>query len=155
MALGGTDLLFDQIEVIEQPFAGRRDLLIRFYRRCEPAADADQDRFIRRQTRQKLLPQCYLRQLVHGRETLAMLFHLTGAEQLRAQRGLIKGAPEGNADVAQARPQLVQIMGKTNVTCLHFISATKNSVAQHRPIAAQTDVRLADVKPIVICVCRI
>ena len=84
VAPGSADLLLDQIEVVEQPFAGRRDLLVGFHRCREPAADADQDRFIRRQTRQDLIVRAFLRQRVHGSEPLAPLLHLVGIEQFRA-----------------------------------------------------------------------
>jgi hypothetical protein len=86
VAPGGADLFFDEIEVIEQPFPGRRDALLRHDRRRQLVAGLDQHALVRRQARQQLVRYARRRQAVVGRQTDAMQRHLIAAEQLRAQR---------------------------------------------------------------------
>jgi hypothetical protein len=89
VSLGGANLFFDQIEVVEQPLAGRRDPAVRRDRRHEQRQTSIRVRFVLGQPRQKLVRRLSWRQLMRGRETLAVLFHLDGAEQFRAQRRLV------------------------------------------------------------------
>ncbi len=91
MPLGGTDLFFDEIEVVEQPFPGRRDPAVRRYRRLQQLAHVDQDDFVLGQPGQQLVRRAPSGQLVRCRERLAMLRHLIGAEQRQAQRRLCVG----------------------------------------------------------------
>ena len=51
MPLRRADLFFDQVEVVEQPLAGRSDPMVHRYRRGQPLADVDQDAFVRSQPR--------------------------------------------------------------------------------------------------------
>ena len=51
--LGRADLLFDQVEVVEQPFRGGRDAAVRRDRRRQQVADFDQDAFVLGQPRQQ------------------------------------------------------------------------------------------------------
>ena len=95
--LGGTDLFFDQIEIIEQPFSGGRNPPGRGHGFHEQRADVDQGAFILGQPNQKLVRRMSRRQLMRGRETLAVLFHLDGAEQFRAQRGFVANVLFGQA----------------------------------------------------------
>ena len=89
--LGGADLLFDQVEVVEQPFAGRRDA----------AARRDAPRSAARRRRRSTLSFSASRASSRSGSArpgsararrarrLAVLLHLVGAEQLRAQRRLV------------------------------------------------------------------
>ena len=91
VSLGRADLLFDQIEIIEQPFAGRRDPAVRLDRLCQQIADSDQDVFILSQPAQQLVRSAVRAQLVQASQGLAVLLHLIGAEELRTQRWLAAG----------------------------------------------------------------
>ncbi len=110
--LGGANLFFDQIEVIEQPLPGRRDLAGRRDRNHEQRADVDQGPFVLGQPRQKLVRPMSRRQLMRGRETPAVLFHLDGAEQFRAQRRLVADVFFGRAIATEAHPPLEQGFAK-------------------------------------------
>lgn len=50
---------------------------------------------------------------MNGRKTLAILLHLLGAEQFRAQRVLVEGVLMGIASVAYLAAQVAQVMEKT------------------------------------------
>ena len=89
VAPGRADLFFDEMEVIEQPFARGRDLVARRNRRRQPAAGRDQDALVRGQTRQQLIRHTSGPHAVGGRKAHAVLLHLIGAEQLRPQRRLV------------------------------------------------------------------
>jgi hypothetical protein len=89
MPLGGADLLFDEVEVVEQPFPGRGDPAVLGDRRGQQPAHTDQGAFVGRQARQQAGPRRALGQRVcDSGENPAVLLHLIGAEQLRAQRCL-------------------------------------------------------------------
>ena len=88
MSLSRADLFFDQIEVVEQPFPGRRNPAVCLDGLGQQVADSKQDTFIFSQPRQKLVPRASRAQLVRTRQGLAMLLHLIGAEQLGSQRRL-------------------------------------------------------------------
>src|SRR6185503_9344057 len=55
VALGGADLLFDQMEVVEQPFPGRRDPAARRDGRLQELAGGNQDTFVPGQAREELV----------------------------------------------------------------------------------------------------
>ncbi len=55
MPPGGANLLFNQIEVVEQPFPGRRNPAVCLYRLRQQIVDADQDAFILGQSCQKAI----------------------------------------------------------------------------------------------------
>ena len=88
--LGRADLLFDQVEIVEQPFRGGRDAAVCRDRRGQQVANLDQDALVLGQPRQQLVGAAR-RQPVRDREALAVLLHLIGAEQLRSQRRLLVG----------------------------------------------------------------
>ena len=88
VAPGRLDLLFDEIEVVEQPFPGGRDAVVRCDGCRQPAAGLDQHALVRGQPRQQLIRHASLDQAVGGRQPHAVLFHLIRAEQLRPQRRL-------------------------------------------------------------------
>ena len=93
VALAGANLLFDQVEIVEQPFPGRRDRLAGGERRLQQLAGRHQDAFVLGQAleqpvaaRTQAAPRP---QLVRARQGLAMALHLVGAVERRAQRGLV------------------------------------------------------------------
>ena len=51
--LRGADLLFDQVEIVEQPFGGGRDATVGADRGREQVADFDQERFVVREPREQ------------------------------------------------------------------------------------------------------
>ena len=111
MPLGGADLLFNQIEVVEQPFRRRGHPAIGGDGRGQQPAHVDQSALVGCQASQKVVRTMPVRQLVRRSKSLAMLFHLVGAEQLRSQRGLL--VARGTCPLAAAKPrlQLLQVAG--------------------------------------------
>jgi hypothetical protein len=91
MSLGHANLFFNQVEVIQQPFAGRRNAPVRLDRFCDEGANVNQDRFILGQPRQEMIRRVSRTQRVPSRERLAMLLHLFGTEQVGTQRGFVPG----------------------------------------------------------------
>ena len=89
MALGGADLFFDEVEVVEQPFAGRGHAAIRLGVAREQRADLDQHLLVRRETSQQPIGRAPSDQLVRDRQLTAVLRHLIGGEQLGSQRGAV------------------------------------------------------------------
>ncbi len=89
MSLGGADLIFDQIKIVEQPFAGRRDPTVLRDGGHEQSADADQDGFILGQASEQAVRRMSGHQGMRIGQALAVLFHLHGTEELRAQRRLV------------------------------------------------------------------
>ena len=110
--LGRADLLFDQIEIVEQPFPGRRDPAALRGLLCQQAAHFDQGALVRRQPRQKPVRCAPRRQLVRGRERLAVQRHLVGAEQLGPQRWFVVALVARLGAHAKLRPQPSQIFGE-------------------------------------------
>jgi hypothetical protein len=106
MPLGGAYLLFDQIEVIEQPFARRRNPALGLACRRQQLVGLQQYAFVLGQAREQLIRTPLRAQAVRARQGLAMLLHLIGAEQLRPQRWRIAGKLLlCQVIAAQARPQ--------------------------------------------------
>ncbi len=85
--LGGPDLLFDEIEIVEQPFTGRHDPAALGGRRRQQLAHVNQGAFVVCQPSQEQVRCLAGNQLVRSREYLAVQRHLIGAVQLGAQRG--------------------------------------------------------------------
>ena len=85
MPLGGSNLFFDQIEIIEQPFRARRNPAVG--RDCggERITDCDQHLFIRGQPRQQLIRRARGRELVRTRQGLAVPLQLVGTQEFRSQ----------------------------------------------------------------------
>ncbi len=106
--LGRADLLVDQVEVVEQPFRGGRDAAIGRDRRGQQVADFEQDAFVLGQARQQPVGRAAGRQPVRGREVLAVLLHLIGAEQLRSQRRFLVGIFAERVGAAEAHRDLEQ-----------------------------------------------
>ena len=86
MPLRGADLLFDQVEIVEQPFARRRDAPIRPHRRGQQIAGVAQHHLVRGEPGKELVRPAAMRQLVRGCQRPPVLLHLLGAEELGAQR---------------------------------------------------------------------
>ena len=106
--LGRADLFFDQIEVVEEPFPGRRDPAVRVDRRRQQVAGSRQDPFILRQPCQKRVSNSSRTHLVRAREDFAMLLHLFAAEQFRPKRRLVAGVHFRRSAPAEARACMVQ-----------------------------------------------
>ncbi len=108
----GADLLFDQVEVIEQPFAGRGDAAALLHRRHLQAGGADQHALVLHQALEQPVAALLARKPVRFRQRAPVPVHLVGAEQLRAQRWLGGGvflrqalAPDACAQPAPQRAQ--------------------------------------------------
>jgi hypothetical protein len=108
MTLGGTNLFFYKIKVVEQPFPGRRDSTVCFDSLGQQVSDAEQDVCIFGQPPQEAVPRASRPQPVQGREGLPMLLHLSGAEQLRSERRLVGCELPCRAVSAKARFQTEQ-----------------------------------------------
>jgi hypothetical protein len=93
--LGGADLLFDEVEVVEEPFPGRRDARSGRDGRLQQLAGGHQRAFVLRQAREQPVPAATRPasrvQLVPACQRLAVALHLVGAVELRAQRRLGSG----------------------------------------------------------------
>ncbi|MDE1927316.1 MAG: hypothetical protein KGL18_08655 [Burkholderiales bacterium] len=88
MAPGHAHLLLDEVEVVEQPFAGGRDAALLVGAAGELGAGVGQHLLVVAEPAQQPVPRAQRRQLVAGGELPAMLLHLVGGEQLRTQRRL-------------------------------------------------------------------
>ena len=86
MPLGGANLLFDQIEVVEQPLAGGGDLATGADGLGHQAVDTDQYAFVLREAREQLVGSMPRAEFVLSGQRAAVLLHLLGAEQFRTQR---------------------------------------------------------------------
>jgi hypothetical protein len=113
MPLGGTNLLFNEIEIVEQPFPGWRDLATLRNNRRQQVAHFDQCAFVRRQPTQQPVRRAPRRQPVRPGKRLAVLRHLIGAEQLRSQRGLIAGWSTWPAAASKQGFQLPKISAQS------------------------------------------
>ena len=89
MPLGRANLLLDQIEVVQQPFSGRRHPAVGFNRLQQQIADFDEHAFILCQARQELVRRVSGTHPMRTRQGLAVLLHLVVAEQFRSQRRLV------------------------------------------------------------------
>ena len=105
---GRADLLFDQVEVVEQPFPGRRNRALRLDRCSEQIEGTDQDAFVLRQPREEPVRNAFQSQTVRARQGLAMALHLLAAEQLRAQRLFVAGETISRCDSPQPHPKARQ-----------------------------------------------
>ena len=135
MPLGRGDLFFDQMEVVEQPLAGRGDPVVRRYRGGQLFADLDQHGFVRGQPREEPVPRTTRRQPMRGRERLAVPLHLLGAEQFRAKRQLLTGRLVRQTAGAQTSPELRQ-MPKNRRAARHRIALSILSLSHYRGHAA-------------------
>ena len=93
MAPGGPDLLLDEIEVIEQPFARGRDPAIRRNRGRDQIVGPQQDGLAVRQPRQEPVWPSFRIDFMPAREGPGMLLQLIDAEQLGSERRLVAIGP--------------------------------------------------------------
>jgi hypothetical protein len=77
---GRSDLLFDQIEIVQQPFAGGRNAPVCFCRSRQKITGFPQYLFVVSQSRQKLVWHASTGDRVRGRQAFTMLFHLLSTE---------------------------------------------------------------------------
>ncbi len=108
----GTDLLFDQMEVVEQPFPGRCDLTPLRDRSGQQIAHVDQHRLVGRQTIEQPVRCAPRLQPMRPRQHQAVLRHLIGAEQLRSQGSFETRQRPGPAIAARAGPRTSRITGE-------------------------------------------
>ena len=133
--LGGANLLFDQIEIIEQPFPGRRDAAALRDRLGQLAAHSDQGTLVRCQPRQQPVRRAPRRQLVRGRKRLAMQLHLVGAEQLASERRFFVQVIAWQAACAKPRIEPSQIFDEHRAS-VQFRRPMPVGVARPRRSAA-------------------
>ncbi len=103
--LRGAYLFLDEVEVVEQPFAGRRDRPLQLGQARQLRRDVGQHRPVRRKARQQAVGGTGEDELVRRREALAVLRHLVGGEQLRSQRRLFGARQCLLHGVVQAGPR--------------------------------------------------
>jgi len=118
VSLGRANLFFDQIEVVEQPFRGRRNPAVRLDRLRQQIAGSNQDAFILSQPAQKPVRSASHIQPVRARQNLAMLLHLVAAEEFRSQRWLVAGVLLAQAVSAETCPQMKQGPANDLAACL-------------------------------------
>jgi hypothetical protein len=119
--LGRADLLFDQVEIIEEPFAGRGDAAIGSDRFGEQLADVFEDFFVLGEAGQQLVGRAARRQAVRGSERPAVLLHLVGAVELRSQRRFFARVLRERIGAAEARDYFQQSIWNLSLD-LAFIS---------------------------------
>ena len=81
-------LLFDHVDVVEQPLARRRQRALPLCGIAQPCTSLVDDIFVVAQTMQQLVVRRYFAHVMGVRKGLAVTLHALGAEQLRAQRRL-------------------------------------------------------------------
>jgi len=79
-------LVFDQVEVVEQPMAGGGDTLVRGHRGGELAADLHQGCFVGVEPGKQRIPRSSPNEAMPRCEDLAVALDLVGAEQFGSQR---------------------------------------------------------------------
>ncbi|MNV07011.1 hypothetical protein D3C71_974200 [compost metagenome] len=105
MALGQADLLFDQVEVVQQPFVGGGELAVLLHGFDQQRAGLGQQGLVFIQARQQLVLRAEGAQHVRLGQRPAVRFHLHGVEQFRAQwRFALGGAQRGLAAGEQVDP---------------------------------------------------
>ncbi len=116
------DLFLDQVEIVQQPFAGRRHPPLAPTGLGQAIAGVRKHRLVVGQPGQQQVGAGTCGDPVLAREGLAVALHLLGAEQFRAQRGLLLRSRERRrataAEGAQT-PQLEQIENAADIQ-LHF-----------------------------------
>ena len=112
VALGGPDLLFDEVEIVEQPIASRCDPALLGGRAGQQGTHLDQHTLVRGQSWQELVGSTARRQAVRGGKCLAVQFHLLGAEQLRPQRRFLKRRRWSRDPCLKARFHPSQLLAK-------------------------------------------
>ena len=89
MAAGDADLLFDQVEIVEQPFGRRRDLAAGLDGGGQLGAGCGNDGGIVGQARQQAVGSALIAQHMPGGHILAMRSHLGCTEQFGPEREFV------------------------------------------------------------------
>ena len=105
VALGRSHLFLDEVEVVEQPLAGRRDTLLLLGALCQQRAGFGEHLLVVAEPAQQAIAAAPVRQLMPGSQVPAMLFHFLGGEQLRAQRRVVVARGGAGDRRTAARPQ--------------------------------------------------
>ena len=108
MSSGRANLLFDEIEVVEQPLPRRDDATVSLQSGGQQTARFNQDLFIVRKSREQSIGRPLPCQRVCRRKGFPMLLHLLGAEQLGAQGrlvGYIATGEDAPVQTQHPRPQ--------------------------------------------------
>jgi hypothetical protein len=128
MPAGDADLLFDQVEIVQQPFACGRDASSMTGRGGQSFAGVDEYGFVVAQPGQQQVAALIRAQPMLAGEHLAVPLHLVGAEQFRAQGRLLLwlGASScaSTTESAQAA-QFEQIECAADVQCPTFLRVFK------------------------------
>jgi hypothetical protein len=80
VSLGRANLFFNEIEVVKEPFPGRRNPAVSFHGLCEQIANSMEDAFVLTEPPQQLLGGMAYAQRVCCGKGLAVLLHLGGTE---------------------------------------------------------------------------
>src|SRR6185295_5072357 len=87
----GAYLIFDEVKIVEQPFAGRGAGAAFLDRRRQQVAGLQQDAFVVHKAREQQVARATGTEGVQSRQRPAVLLHLVGAEQFRSKRRLFRG----------------------------------------------------------------
>ena len=126
MPLGCAYLFLNQIKIIQQPFARRRNPAVGLDCRRQQRAGLQQNVFIFRQAREELIGRALRAQSVRARQGLAVLFHLVGAIQFCPQRRRIADVTlASRAIAAHVRPQTGPGVAYACAAQFHFRQSRK------------------------------
>lgn len=98
MPPGGPDLLFDQVEIVEQPLAGGRDAMFPFDGRADELVGFEENSFVRCETGQQPVRTRMGVNLMPVRETFGMDFELRRIKQLLAERKIVAEIAKESVD---------------------------------------------------------
>ena len=115
MPAGDADLFFDQVKVVEQPLCGRRDALVLATGAGQAFAGMRQQRFVVGQAIEQQVRAGVLARPVPGGQGTSVLFHLIGAEQLRAQCGFLSRTAGRRAMLAAHTPEPIQNVANVQI----------------------------------------
>jgi hypothetical protein len=118
--LGGADLLFDEVEIVEQPFGRRRHATVGGNGRRQEVADFDQQILVVREACEEAIGSGTGCKTMRDGKILAVLLHLVGAEELRAKRGLLAGVLVERVGTSEGRREREQPLENCPVARFHF-----------------------------------
>jgi hypothetical protein len=105
MPAGGADLFFDQIKIIQQPFGRRRDSPILFSCLGDQVVGVKKNPFVLIEPGQQPISAAARCQFMPAGQRLGVALELIDAEQLGAQRLLVRGEPGPAAQMSVAVPR--------------------------------------------------
>ena len=120
VALRGADLLLDQVEVVEQPLAGRRHAAAGRDRLGQLLENPAENFLVGGQARQQLVGSAFRRERMRLRQVPAVLLHLVGAEELRPQGRLLERRVHRQSARTCTRLRRVAVEAK-RPSCVDFI----------------------------------